>query len=56
MGEVISISEYLERKTAPTAEDLQKRLASIAIEQMLLAGEKQRLEHQLAIMRNNPPK
>ena len=47
MGEVISMQEYLERKTAPTADDLRKRIAAIAIEQVLLGSEKARLEAQL---------
>ena len=40
---VIYIDEYLERKTKPTPEDIRKRLANIAVEQMLLASEKIRL-------------
>lgn len=47
MGEVISMQEYLERKAGPTQEDIRKRLANIAIEQMLLASEKARLQQQL---------
>jgi hypothetical protein len=50
MGEVIHIAEYLERKTAPTAEDLRKRIANIAIEQVLLGSEKARLQAQLEAM------
>lgn len=40
---VIYIEEYLERKTGPTPEAIRKRLARIAVEQLLLAGEKIRL-------------
>ena len=47
MGEVISMQDYLERKTGPTPEDIRKRLADIAIEQMLLASERLRLQSQL---------
>lgn len=47
MGEVVSMAEYLERKNGPSRLDLQKRLADIAIEQMLLASEKIRLQEQL---------
>lgn len=47
MGEVIRIDEYLERKNGPTPEDIRKRLAAIAIEQMLLASERLRLQSQL---------
>lgn len=43
VGELIRIDEYLERKTKPSIEDINKRLAAIAIEQMLLASEKVRL-------------
>lgn len=52
-GNVISMSDYLERKAGPTIEDIKKRLARIAVDQMLLASEKQRLEHQLGIIRIN---
>lgn len=52
-GNVISMSDYLERKAGPTTEDITKRLARIAVDQMLLASEKQRLEHQLGIIRIN---
>ena len=52
-GNVISMSDYLERKAGPTTEDIKKRLARIAVDQMLLASEKQRLEHQLGIIRIN---
>lgn len=55
-GNVISMSDYIERKTGPTTEDITKRLARIALDQLLLASEKHRLEHQLAIMRNNAEK
>lgn len=48
MGEVIHIKEYLERKTGPTREDVSKRLADIALQQLLLASEKIRLERQLS--------
>ena len=44
MGELIIISQYLERKAAerdPAA--IRKRLADIAIEQMLLSSERIRL-------------
>lgn len=44
MGEVIYIDEFLERKTAPTPIELRKRLADIAIQQMLLAGERIRVQ------------
>lgn len=47
MGEVIYIDQYLERRTAPSREDLTKRLAEIATQQLLLASEKHRLEAQL---------
>ena len=47
MGELIRIDEYLERKTGPTPEDLRKRLAAIAIDQILLASERIRLQSQL---------
>lgn len=50
MGELISMAEYLERKTAPSRQDISKRLADIAIEQMLLASEKLRLQEQLQKM------
>lgn len=51
-GNVISISDYLERKAGPTTENITKRLAKIALDQLLLASEKHRLEHQLTLMRN----
>ena len=54
MGEVIHISEYLERKAGPTQQDITKRLADIALQQLLLASEKHRLEHQLQVLRNLP--
>lgn len=44
MGEVVYISEYLERKNAPSTEDISKRLADIALQQLLLASEKHRLQ------------
>lgn len=44
MGELIRIDEYLERKNGPTQEDIRKRLAAIAIDQMLLASERLRLQ------------
>lgn len=47
------MAEYLERKSAPSPGDLSKRLAEIALNQLLLASEKHRLEHQLAIIRQN---
>ncbi|HRJ06887.1 MAG TPA: hypothetical protein PK911_05070 [Candidatus Saccharibacteria bacterium] len=47
MGELISMAEYLERKTGPSRQDISKRLAEIAVEQMLLASEKIRLQEQL---------
>lgn len=47
------MAEYLERKSAPSPDDLSKQLAQIALDQLLLASEKHRLEHQLAIIRNN---
>lgn len=47
MGEIIRIDEYLERKNGPTPEDLKKRLAEIALQQLLLASEKRRIETQL---------
>lgn len=47
MGEVIHIKEYLERKAGPTREDVSKRLAEIALQQLLLASEKIRLQGQL---------
>lgn len=47
MGEVIRIDEYLERKNGPTPDDLKKRLAEIALQQLLLASEKRRIESQL---------
>jgi len=52
-GNVISMSDYLERKAGPTTEDITKRLAEIALQQLLLASEKHRLEHQLGIRRIN---
>lgn len=52
-GNVISMSDYLERKAGPTTEDITKRLAEIALQQLLLASEKHRLEHQLGILRIN---
>lgn len=45
------MSEYLERKAGPTVQDVQKRLADIAIEQMLLSSERLRLQHQLQVLR-----
>jgi hypothetical protein len=53
MGEVIVIAEYLERKLGPTTQDISKRLADIALQQLVLASEKHRLEHQLQVVRNN---
>lgn len=47
MGELIRIDEYLERKNGPTPGDLKKRLAEIALQQLLLASEKRRIESQL---------
>ena len=47
MGEVIRIDEYLERKNGPTPEDLKKRLAEIALQQLLLASERVRIQNQL---------
>lgn len=47
MGEVISIKDYLERKAGPTRDDVSKRLGEIALQQLLLASEKHRLEAQL---------
>lgn len=45
MGEVIYISQYLERKAeAVDPAAIRKRLADIAIEQMLLSSEKIRLQ------------
>lgn len=45
MGEVIHISEYLERKAAEQdPAEIRKRLADIAIEQMLLSSERIRLQ------------
>lgn len=45
MGEVIQISEYLERKAAEIDPDeIRKRLADIAIEKTLLIAEQVRLE------------
>lgn len=45
MGEVIHISEYLERKAAELdPEAIRKRLADIAIEKTLLIAEQVRLE------------
>lgn len=48
-GEVISMQEYLERKTAPPPkrEEITERLAQIALDQLLLQSEKHRLERQL---------
>lgn len=47
MGEVIRIDEYLERKHGPTPDDLKKRLAEIALQQLLLASERTRIQNQL---------
>jgi hypothetical protein len=47
MGEVISMQDYLERRNGPTPEDLKRRLADIALQQLLLASEKHRIERQL---------
>ena len=47
------MAEYLERKSAPSPDDLSKRLAEIALNQLLLASEKRRIEHQLGITRLN---
>lgn len=44
MGELIVISEYLERRAGPTQEDVRKRLADIALEQLLLASERHHLQ------------
>lgn len=52
---VVSMAEWVERKAQPTQQDISKRLAEIALNQLVLASEKHRLEHQLAIMRNNSP-
>lgn len=46
-GNVISIADYLERKNGPTPEDRKKRLAEIALQQLLLASEKHRIEREL---------
>lgn len=48
MGEVIHIADYLEGKTQPSRADISKRLADIALQQLLLASEKHRLEAQLS--------
>ena len=49
MGEVIRISDYLERKAAATDQaEISKRLADIALEQLLLQSERNRLERILA--------
>ncbi len=55
-GNVISISDYLERKAGPTTEDITKRLADIALQQLLLASERTRLLSQLDERRNNTEK
>lgn len=55
-GNVISMSDYLERKAGPTTEDITKRLGEIATQQLLLASERRRLLAQLAIRRNNTEK
>lgn len=48
MGEVIDMQGYLERKAAETQPDsIQRRLAEIALEMLLLQSEKNRLERQL---------
>lgn len=47
MGEVISIKDYLERKAGPTRDDVSKRLGEIALQQLLLASERIRLQGQL---------
>lgn len=47
MGEVIRIDEYLERRNGPTPDDLKKRLAEIALQQLLLASERTRIQNQL---------
>lgn len=47
MGELIRIDEYLERKNGPTPDDLKKRLAEIALQQLLLASERIRIQNQL---------
>jgi hypothetical protein len=52
-GNVISISDYLERKAGPTTEDITKRLAEIALQQLLLASERHRLNAQLELRRNH---
>lgn len=45
MGEVVYISQYLERKhEAVDPLEIRKRLADIAIEQMLLSSERIRLQ------------
>ena len=45
MGEVIHISDYLERKAAQRdPSEVAKRLADIALEMLLLQSEKNRLE------------
>ncbi len=53
-GNVISISDYLERKAGPTTEDITKRLADIALQQLLLASERHRLLAQLDLRNDNP--
>ena len=53
---VISMADYLERRAGPTQQDITKRLADIAIQQLLLASEKIRLETQLQVMRETPQK
>ena len=52
-GNIISMSDYLERKNSPTTDDITERLGQIALDQLLLTSEKIRLENQLEAMRNN---
>ena len=47
MAEVISMQDYLERKNGPTPDDLKKRLAEIALQQLLLASERVRIQNKL---------
>jgi len=47
------MAEYLERKAGPSRQDISKRLAAIAVEQMLLASEKIRLQEQLQKIPSN---
>lgn len=47
MGEVISMSDYLERKSKSAPESIQRRIAAISLEILLLQSEKTQLEKQL---------